>query len=114
METSVYTVHTKPGQDLIAISDGFSLFALAFPIIWALWHRLWGVFCAIILIMLAVALIAPLGVAPAMYGVALILAFEGGEIKRLERGFFGWQEVGMVQAGSEEGAEELFLNGQVA
>ena len=65
------------------------------------------------IVLLAVALISPLGVSPAMYGIALILAFEGGEVRRLEHRFFGWQEVGVVQAASEEGAEELFLGGQV-
>lgn len=113
MELSVYTIHSRPGRDLKAIPDRFDWFALLLPVIWALWHRLWGVFCAIILILLAVALISPLGVSPAMYGIALILAFEGGEIRRLEHKFFGWREVGLVQAGSEEGAEELYLNGQV-
>ena len=97
----------------MAIPDRFDWLALILPIVWAIWHRLWGTLCAIILILLVVALISPLGVSPAMYGIALILAFEGGEVRRLERTFFGWQQVGLVQAGSEEGAEELYLNGQV-
>ena len=98
----------------MAISDRFSLFALILPVIWVLWNRLWGTFCAIVLILVAVALISPLGVSPVMYGIALILALEGGEIRRIEHTFFGWKQVGLVEAGSEEGAEELFLNGQVS
>ena len=114
MDLQIYTVHARPGQDLMAIADRFDLFALILPLIWALWHRLWLVTGGMILLLTIVALISPLAASPVLYGLALIFAFEGGAVRRFERRIWGWQEVGVVQAASAEGAEELYLNGQVA
>ena len=114
MDLQIYTLHSRPGQDLMAIADKFDLFALILPLIWALWHRLWVVTGAMVLLLIVVAIVSPLAASPIMYGLALIFALEGGAIRRFERRLWGWQEVGVVQAASEEGAEELYLNGQAA
>ena len=53
-------------------------------------------------------LYSPLAVSPVMYGLGLILAFEGAAVRRAEYRLRGWREVNVVEARSEEGAEELY------
>lgn len=110
MELRIYTLHAKQGRDMEAIPDRFDLLALLFPPIWAIWNRLWVTLFGLFAVMLVAASITPLAVTPVMYGVALIFALEGGSIRRAELRLHGWTEVGVVQAATEEGAEELFVN----
>ena len=114
METRIYTIHTKAGKDLQAIPDAFSLFALVLPVIWVIWHRLWVSLFAIVAVMIVAASITPAAVSPVLYGVALILALEGGSIRRAELRLHGWTEGGAVIAATEAGAEELYLNRALA
>ena len=67
----------------------------------------------IALFMLA-GLYSPLAVSPVLYGLGLILAFEGGPVRRAELRLRGWREVSVVEARSEEGAEELWMAGLAA
>lgn len=113
MEIGLFTVHHKNGEDLRAITDRRDIFALLFPPIWMLWHRLWFSLLAMITGFVLIGLLYPPAAAPVMYGLAVILAFEGASFKRLELKLRGWREVATVQAATEEGAEELYLSGRV-
>ncbi|MFK7942173.1 MAG: DUF2628 domain-containing protein [Paracoccaceae bacterium] len=118
METRLWTVHRKgkgtSADRLDFIGDGFSIFALALPPIWAIWNGAWLTLVAIFVLAGAAAAYHPLAASPMMYGIGFILALEGSEIRRWERRLFGWREVSVVEARTIEGAEELWLTGQPA
>ncbi|MGD1925806.1 MAG: hypothetical protein ACFB03_16695 [Paracoccaceae bacterium] len=114
METTVYTIHHKQGRDLEAVTDRFDIFALAVPLIWAIWHGLWLTLAALAAVMGLAWLFAPAAPVLVMYAVGFVFAFEGGAVRRMELWLWGWQERGVVQAATPEGAEEQFLNGKAA
>ena len=114
MELVLYTVHHKPGHDLEVVSDGFDIFALIAPLIWAVWHGVWVMLAALAGTMALAWLYSPFAPMLVMYAVAFLFAFESGAVRRLELRLKGWRERGVVQAASPEGAEEQFLNGQAA
>ena len=111
---ALYTIHHRPGRDIEAISDRKDLLAFFAPPVWAIWHRLWLTLGAMVLLAGAVAAISPVGLLPYFYGLSFVLGLEGAEIRRLELGFFGWRDLGAVDAETEAGAEELFLAGRAA
>ena len=114
METRLYTVHHKGSGEVRAIADRFDGFALALPPLWAVWHGLWITLAVQVLAVGLAALWSPLAMAPAFTGLALILGFEGGAVWRTELRLRRWREAGVVEARSPEGAEELFLRGEIA
>lgn len=111
MELSVYSVHHKPGQHLEVIADRFDVFALALPLIWAIWHGLWVTLLILAATMGLAWFYSPAAPVIIMYAVGLIFAFESGAVRRLELRLKGWKDRGTVQAATPEGAEEAFLNG---
>lgn len=111
METALYTVHHKQGRELEVISDGFDIFALIAPLIWAIWHGLWIVLALLAGTMALTWLYSPIAPMLVMYAVGFVFAFESGAVRRFELRIKGWSERGVVQAASPEGAEEQFLNG---
>lgn len=111
METTLYTVHHKSGQELEVISDGFDFFALVAPLIWAVWHGLWIVMTLLTFVMALSWFYSPLAPMLVMYAIGFVFAFESGAVRRFELALKGWRVRGVVQAASPEGAEEQFLNG---
>ncbi|MCH8951439.1 MAG: hypothetical protein IID49_04805 [Proteobacteria bacterium] len=114
METRLYTVRHKGSGEIRAIADRFDRFDwfdLAPPPLWAVWHGLWITLAALVAL---AALWSPLALAPVVSGIAAILGFEGGAVRRAELGPRRWREAGVVEARSPEGAEELFLRGEAA
>ncbi|MCH8169269.1 MAG: hypothetical protein IIC03_15260 [Proteobacteria bacterium] len=111
METRLYTVRHKGSGEIRAIADRFDRFDLAPPPLWAVWHGLWITLAALVAL---AALWSPLALAPVVSGIAAILGFEGGAVRRAELGPRRWREAGVVEARSPEGAEELFLGGEAA
>jgi len=113
MRRRIYTVHHRPGRELEVIADAFSLLALLVPVVWAIWHRAWVTLGVVIVFPALVGLADPGAAAPVFWGIAVLLALEGGAVRRAELSLWSWQEVGCVLAATEEGAEELFVSGQV-
>ena len=111
MELRLWTVHRKGAQKLDLVPDGFSLFALVLPPLWAIWHGLWLVLLGMVAVAFLAGLYSPLAVSPVMYGIGAIAAFDGGALRRLELRLRGWREVAVVEAATEEGAEETWLTG---
>ena len=89
-------------------------FALVLPPLWAVWHGLWITLAGQAALAALAALWSPLALAPVVSGIAAILGFEGGAVRRAELGPRRWREAGVVEARSPEGAEELFLRGEAA
>ena len=115
MDTRIYTLHHKGTKPLRAVPDRFRFFAMALPPVWAFVEGLWLTFAAqFVLVGAAYWLWSPFAVSPGFYAIALILAFEGGTVIRTELALRGWREIGVVEARSAEGAEELYLNGEAA
>jgi len=114
MQTRLYTVHHKGSGEVRAIADRFDWFALALAPLWAAWHGLWITLTVLVLLVALAALWSPVAAAVAFYGLAAILGFEGGAARRAELRLRRWREAGVVEARSPEGAEELFLRGEIA
>lgn len=114
MELRVYTIHHQPGRELEAVCDRIEILGFIMPLIWAAWNRLWVILFGIVSILIVAAAVTPAAVVPTMYGIAAICGLEGGALRRLEFRIRGWREVAVVQASTEEGAEELYLNGRIA
>ena len=112
MRDRLYTVHEK-GRDVRVVSDGFDVFALILPPLWAIWHGAWVTLVAYVgLAAAAFAWWSPLAAPVVELGIALILAFEGGSVRRAELRLRRWRRVGLVEARSAAGAEELYLKGE--
>jgi hypothetical protein len=113
MRTRLYTVHGK-GAEIRVIADRFDLLALLLPPVWAIWHGAWAALLAYLGLVGLAALWSPFGPAVVEIALALILAFEGGAVRRAELTLRGWGEAGVVEARSAAGAEELYLKGEAA
>ena len=113
MEARLYTVHEKKG-DVRVISDGFDLFALILPPVWAIWHGAWVTLAAYLGLVAASALWSPLAPLVVELGLALILALEGATVRRGELRLRRWRRAGLVEARSAAGAEELYLRGEAS
>ncbi len=114
METRLYTVHHKGSGEVRAVADRFDWFALALSPLWAVWHGLWITLAGQVLLVALAALWSPLAALAVFYGLAAILGFEGGAVRRAELRLRRWREVGVIEARSPEGAEVLYLWGDVA
>lgn len=114
MEARLYTVHRKGDRGIVFVPDRFDLFALIVPPLWAIWHGQWLILLGMIALAGLAGWYSPLAISPVTYGIGLILALEGGALRRAELRVRGWREVTTVQAASEEGAEELYLVSQPA
>jgi hypothetical protein len=112
VEVHLYTLHHKTGRDLRPVTDRFSLLALLLPPVWALAHGLWLTLLAEAVLLGLAFLWSPFAMSPMFYGIALILALEGGAVTRAELRLRRWRELGLVEARTPEGAEELYLRGE--
>ena len=114
METVFYTVHSRgrPNEVLVVADRKHKLGVL--PPVWALWRGLWIAFVAIVALLAAALLFQPLIFSTLWLGLAVLATLEGAAVERLELRLRGWREVGLVEARSDEGAEELFMTGRMA
>ena len=111
MRPRLYTVHEKRG-DVRVVSDGFDVFALILPPVWAIWHGAWATLAGYLGLVALSGLWSPVAPLVVELGLALILATEGGAVRRAELGLRRWRRAGLVEARSAEGAEELYLRGE--
>jgi hypothetical protein len=114
METRLYTVHHKGAGDIRVVADRFDWFALALAPLWAVWHALWITLAGQVLLVALAALWSPFAAVAVFSGLAAIAGFEGGAVRRAELRLRRWREMGVVEARSPEGAEELYLRGEAA
>ena len=114
METNLYTLHHKGTKPIRAVEDRFRAWAMFAPPVWALVSGMWLTFAGQAALLGLIWLWSPPAVAPVFYGLALIHGLEGGALIRTELRLRGWREVGLVEARSPEGAEELYLRGETA
>ena len=117
----IFTV-LEPADDnperVAFVPEGFSWGALAFTVLWALWHRMWMVAALLFALTSVLTVAANLellgsGLAALLnFGIALIFAFEARnlQVKSLER--VGFRRSGLIQASNNEAAELLYFAGR--
>ncbi|MEM6488281.1 MAG: hypothetical protein AAF677_08430 [Pseudomonadota bacterium] len=113
METDLYTVHTRAGREdrLWLIGDQRHPLAIV-PPIWAIWRGLWITFLLILAAMAATAVTVPAALGSVYLGFIALCLLEGSTLERAELRLRGWEEVGIVEARTEEGAEEQYRQGR--
>lgn len=111
----IYTAHVRSGPtgteaDLALVREGFCWPAALFPLIWALWHRMWivGLLLAAAALAAGAALQAwPLGDDAVLLGsvtAAVLLGLLGNDLRRWSLGRAGWQEAGVVGGSDRDAA----------
>lgn len=120
--TPVTTNETGPrrADRLVFVRDGFHGWAFLFAPLWLAVHRLWLAFFAYVAValILSVAIVAT-GVSGwppifAFLGVSLLVALEGGTLRRWTLARRGWRELGIVNAPDLEAAERRFFDSWVS
>jgi hypothetical protein len=113
-----FTAHSKDGKsadDVVFLREGFSWWALLFPLLWLAFKGMWIVlviaFAAQFLIW---AIAEALGFGEAMrlifsLTINLILGFQGNELLRWTYERRGFREVGLIEAPDLEEAEYRFF-----
>lgn len=115
-----YSVYQSPeargDDDLIFIKDGFCWPALVLPFIWPVWRGLWLVGLSVLAILIVVSVVVQAGWLAPLTGsaieivVALIMGFEGNNLRRWTKSRRGWREVGMVSGRRLADAERAFFH----
>lgn len=107
----------KP-ERVALVPEGFSWSALAFTVLWALWHRMW-VAAALLFaltsaftVLVNLEMLAPGLASLLQFGIALIFGFEarGLQVMSLERA--GFRRSGLIQASNAEAAELAYFAGR--
>ncbi len=115
-----YIVHAPPAgagdarafDAAVLVKDGFSVFAFALTLIWALWHRMWLVALLVLLFDLAlIAALGLLGVHPlaamgAELAVSLLIGLEAAAIRSWHLARKGRPAAFVVVADDAQGAED--------
>ena len=114
MDARLYTLHEKGAKPLVAVEDRLRFLALLAPPLWALFTGWWLILVGQVLLVSLAWLWSPVAAWPVMEGLGLILGLEAGALIRWELRLRGWREAAVVEARSPEGAEELYLMGEVA
>jgi hypothetical protein len=121
----VYTVHVRrpvldPSRDIQFVAEGFSLFALLLPVVWALWHRLWWLAAAFFAVDVAVAFVlsasavTPLVAAIVSLGLAVLIGIYANDLRRYALSLAGFCEEAVVTGNSRAQAERRFFDGDRA
>jgi len=122
---SIYTVHepplraaeTMPDPDRFAfVRDGFSVWAFLFAVLWMLWHRLWLVLLAYVVVVVGIetalryaGFSGPVLAIVAVF-ISLLVGIESSTLRRFALARRGWKNVGIVGGTNTEAAERRFFD----
>ena len=121
---AVFTVHEPPlrpadpvpnPERALFVRDGFSFPAFLFGPLWMLWHRMWLVLAAYLILaggLLAVLLAvgaSPPTILATSFLVALLVGLEASTLRRVTLRRRRWKEVGLVGGNDREVAERRFF-----
>jgi hypothetical protein len=121
---AVFTVHEPPlrpadpapdPERVLFVRDGFSFWAFLLAPLWMLWHRMWLVLVAYLVLaggLQAVMLIvgaSPAAVIAAGLLIALLVGLEAGTLRRVTLRRRGWREIGLISGNDREVAERRFF-----
>jgi Protein of unknown function (DUF2628) len=113
-----WTAHNKPGKgadDVVFLREGFSWWALIFPLPWLAIKGMWIVLLVALGVQFAIwALAEALGLGDAMrvilsLSINLILAFEGNSLLRWTYERRGFEELGLIHGDDLDEAEYRFF-----
>jgi Protein of unknown function (DUF2628) len=121
---SIYTAHepplraaeTTPDPDRFAfVRDGFSVWAFLFAVLWMLWHRLWLVLLAYVVVVVGIetalryaGFSGPVLAIVAVF-ISLLVGIESSTLRRFALARRGWKNVGVVSGSDLEEAERRFF-----
>jgi hypothetical protein len=121
---AVFTVHEPPlrpadlmpdPERVLFVRDGFSFWAFLVAPLWMLWHRMWLVLVAYLVLaggLLAVLLVvgaSPAAVIVACLLISLLVGLEAGTLRRVTLRRRGFKEVGLSSGNDREVAERRFF-----
>lgn len=104
----------------VFVRDGLYGWALLFAPLWLAVHRLWlalgGYVAAALILSVVIAATGMSGWPPALafLGLSLLVALEGGTLRRHALARRGWREIGVVNAPDLEAAERRFFDSWVS
>ena len=113
-----YTVHlpSEHGADPLLIKEGFSLWAFLFPLLWAIYHRLW-VESAVLILIGAVLFVAQArwGISPNIatalgLAVQIIFAFEARDFLRANLTRRGWWQPAIIFGRNTDAATQRWYH----
>jgi hypothetical protein len=113
-----WTVHNKPGKgadEVVLLREGFSWWALIFPLPWLVIKGMWIILLVALGVQFAIwALAEALGLSDAIrlimsLSINLILAFEGNDLLRWTYERRGFDELGLVHGDDLDEAEYRFF-----
>ncbi|WP_063301695.1 DUF2628 domain-containing protein [Pseudovibrio sp. WM33] len=125
MQLAVYYVMTEPGvsldhlkdedaRNIKFVKDGFSWWAMLFPLLWSLYNRMWLVFLGYLAAIIALVFIAEAfgsttgGFITVL--ATLFFAMEAGFLKSWSLRRKNWQTVGFITAANLDEAEIRFFD----
>jgi hypothetical protein len=121
---AVFTVHEPPlrpadrvpdPERVLFVRDGFSFWAFLLTPLWMLWHRMWLVLVAYLVLaggLLAVLLVVGASLAAVVAAgllISLLVGLEAGTLRRVALRRRGWREVGLISGNDREVAERRFF-----
>lgn len=116
-----YTVHLNPAattetRQVVFVKDGFVWLALFAPIVWMLYHRMWKVLTAYIVLLLALTFglgflsFSQIEVAIVVNGFNILVALQAGDLRAWDLNNSGYETKAVVAAANEEEAEIRFFS----
>lgn len=106
----------NPADAWRAVPEGFSWFALLLPLVWALYHRVWGLAALVLCFYAAIGLVfgeSDAGIILQM-GLHLFVALSAGDIADFALRRRGYQFKGVVAAEGRELGLQRFLDRKAA
>ncbi len=97
-------VRDRNGPDIELVPEAFSWGALVFPIIWALYRRLWRVALGVVVVSIVLPLLLQLadfnenGVLIPSFAINIVLGWLGNDLRRWELRRKGFRAVDIVRA----------------
>jgi hypothetical protein len=122
---SVYTVYEPPlrATDVRSdpdrftfVRDGFSFWAFLVAALWMLWHRMWLVLVAYLVVAggleagLHFAGVSPAATALVQLCIAVLVGFEAPTLRRFTLAQRKWKDIGLVSGNTLEDAERRFFD----
>ena len=116
-----YTVHINPAaateeRQVVFAKDGFAWLALFAPLLWMIYHRMWKVLVAYIVLLVALTFgldllaFSEVEVALMANGLNILVALQAGDLRVWELNNSGYETKAVVAAANEEEVEIRFFN----
>ena len=111
---------TSRADSIIFIKDGFAWLALFIPILWLLFHRMWLVLLAFLVIVTGLqAVLAVAGLTEMIggwvtFGVSLLFAFQANDLRRWTLARRGYSLAGLATGRNREECEMKFFESWLA